>query len=298
MTILTDFLRLQLDFAGARAELAVSIFSRRLLDDLTPAANEPRPVMTVPGFLASETTLLRLNRYLCRHGYAAESWGLGRNLGPQDKNWSSEVKDLRIRVGDRVKRLADEHSAPVALIGQSLGGVYVRELALQMPNEIDRVIMLGAPTFHPYVNTGHNRVIQLFGYWMGRQSQAELAGRQGLLHWDATDPPLPCISIMSPVDAVVDEASAAIPDYVLRQSGPSAPRENLRVRSTHIGMGVNPFALFVIADRLAQDKEDWQTFAPCAAFPEALQWAIPLVYPKSPDVAQHPRVAELARGNR
>jgi hypothetical protein len=109
-----------------------------------------------------------------------------------------------------------------------------------MPDEIDRVIMLGSPTFHPYLKAHHNRVIRQFGYWMSRQSHAELAGRRGLLHWDADQPPLPCVAIHSPVDGVVDEASSVIPQYIIDQSDRSAPRENLRVLSSHIGMAVNP----------------------------------------------------------
>ncbi len=292
--MLSDFLKLQMDFVGARAELLASLISRSQLDRVTPETARPRPVLTIPGFLASETTLLRLNRYLARHGYAADSWGMGRNLGPQDRDWSIEIERLDRLVGERIRYLADKHSARVAVVGQSLGGVYARELALQMPEYIDRVIMLGAPTFHPYARTGHNRVIRLFGHWMARRSQAELAGRRGLLHWDASDPSLPCVSIFSPLDGIVDEASAAIPGYITRPTESAAPRENLRVTSSHIGMGVNPFVLLAVADRLAQDRDEWRAFDPYSLLPAHLHWAIPAIYPKVPEDVPASRIAKLA----
>ena len=36
--------------------------------------------------------------------------------------------------------------------------------------------------------------------------------------------------------------------------------ENIEVHASHIGMGMNPLALFAIADRLAQDPQQWRPF--------------------------------------
>jgi hemerythrin-like domain-containing protein/pimeloyl-ACP methyl ester carboxylesterase len=222
--MLTDLFKLQMDLLGARGELAAGMAGNWLLDKATPNGGGNRPVITFPGFLASDNTLLRLNRYLNRHGFDAQSWGLGRNLGPQEASWGEQLDALTRELGAKIRALADKHSAPVALVGQSLGGVYARELAMQMPDVVDRVIMLGSPSFHPYLTTHVNRVVSLFGYWLSRKSHAELAGRAGLLHWDADQPPLPCVSVHSPVDGVVDEASSVIPQYIVEQSNHSAPR--------------------------------------------------------------------------
>ena len=225
--MLTDLLKLQADMLTARGELAVGIASSWLLNRVSPNGGGNRPVLTLPGFLASGRTLLRLNRFLNNHGFEAQSWGLGRNLGPQGGRWGQQLDQLDEVLGDTVRKLADKHAAPVALIGQSLGGVYARELALQMPEEIDRVIMLGSPTFHPYLKAHHNRVIKQFGSWMNRQSHAELAGRSGLLHWDADRPALPCVAIHSPLDGVVDEASSVIPHYIIDQGDRDRHREKI-----------------------------------------------------------------------
>jgi len=278
-TMLTDLFKLQMDLLGARGELAASMASSCLLNKVTPNGGGNRPVVTLPGFLASGNTLLRLNRYLNNHGFEAESWGLGRNLGPQGMDWSKQLDSLIAQVGAKIQSLADKHSAPVSLVGQSLGGVYARELALQMPDVVDRVIMLGSPSFHPYLTSHVNRVVSMFGYWLSRQSHAELAGRAGLLHWDADKPALPCVSIHSPMDGVVDEASSIIPQYIVEQSDNSAPRENLRVLSSHIGMSVNPWVLLAVADRLVQDRDDWQVFDPYRYYSEQLQWVVSRLYP-------------------
>lgn len=279
---------------AARGEFAASIGGSWLLNKVAPNGGGNRPVITLPGFMATGRTLLRLNRFLSKHGFEAQSWGLGRNLGAQGENWGHKLDDLGRVLGVTIRELADKHAAPVSLIGQSLGGVFARELALRMPDEVDRVIMLGSPTFHPYLKGHHNRIIGQFGYWMSRQTHAEMAGRAGLLHWDADQPPLPCVAIHSPADGVVDEASSVIPQYIVDQSDRAAPRENLRVLSSHIGMSVSPTVLLAIADRLVQDRENWEPFDPYRYFPGPLHWAVPILYPRRAGDPAAPDIATLA----
>jgi hypothetical protein len=295
--MLSDLFRLQMDMLGARAELAAGLLSKSLLDRNTPSGNGNQPVITMPGFMASDATLSRLNAYLNRNGFEAHGWGLGRNLGPQGRSWSEHLDGIGRSLGDKVKELNDAHGTAVALVGHSLGGVYARELAVRMEQEIDRVLMLGSPTFHPYLTRHHNRVVSMFGYWLSRQSQAELAGRGGILHWGAGHPAMPCVAIHSPIDGVVDEASCVIPQYIVNQSGKRAPRENLRILTSHIGMGVNPWVLLSIADRLVEDRDDWQDFNPYDYFPESLSWAVNVLFPRA-NVSNDPSGAvALAEGS-
>lgn len=282
--MLTDLFRLQMDLLSARAELATGLVSKSLLDRATPAGSGDQPVITLPGFMASDATLSRLNAYLNRNGFEAHGWGLGRNLGPQGRSWGEHLDTIRRSLADKVKELNDTHGTAVALVGHSLGGVYARELAQQMELEVDRVLMLGSPTFHPYLTRHHNRLVRMFGYWLNRQSKAELAGRSGLLHWDAGHPAMPCVAIHSPIDGVVDEASCIIPQYIVNQSSKRAPRENIRILSSHIGMGVNPWVLLAIADRLVADRDNWREFDPYDYFPESLRWAVGALYPR-PDAS-------------
>lgn len=277
--MLADLLKLQVDLVAARTEFAASFLGGSILARMAPVSEKALPVITIPGFLASEASLIHLNRFLRQQGFNAHSWGLGRNLGPRGSDWNLHLDRVGNRLRDKVKALADETSAPVALVGQSLGGVYARELALRLEDEVDRIIMLGSPTFHPYKADRHNRVIGKLGYWFNRQTAAEFAGRSGLLHWETDHPALPCVAIHSPVDGIVDENACHIPGYLVRQSTRQAPRENIRILSSHIGMCVSPWVLLAIADRLTVDRSRWTPFDPMDYFPDFLDHAVRLVYP-------------------
>lgn len=277
--MLTDLLKLQVDFLGARTELGLNLLGGKILSGLAPVSESAMPVVTIPGFLAAESSLSRLNRFLNQQGFKARSWGLGRNLGPRGTDWNYHLDKVGIQLMDQVKAVADQNSAPVALIGQSLGGVYARELAMRLEGEVDRIIMLGAPTFHPYRESGHNRLIGSLGYWFNRQTSSEFAGREGLLHWDSDDPALPCVAIHSPVDGIVDEDACHIPGYLVQNCTQQAPRENVRVLSSHIGMCVSPWVLLAVADRLVADRENWQAFEPLDYFPGFLGHAVRIIYP-------------------
>lgn len=277
--MLADLLKLQLDIAGARLELATTLVTSGLLSRTAAVAERETPVITIPGFLASDASLIQLNQFLSRQGFRAESWGLGRNLGPQGAEWNQHLDETGKALATRVESLAERSGRPVALVGQSLGGVYARELALRLSEVVDRVVMLGAPTFHPYRGDRHNRVIGTFGYWFNRRSATEFAGRAGLLHWLPGQPAMPCVAIHSPVDGVVDEDACRIPDYIVKQSDSRSPRENIRVLSTHIGMCVSPWVLLVVADRLAADRQDWRPFSPADYLPGYLRHIGQILYP-------------------
>lgn len=279
--MLTDLLKLQLDLLGARTELGASLLCGSLLKRIAPRAPRPMPVISIPGFLASDASLIRLNRFLDGQGFRARAWGQGRNLGSQGEKWGRHVTAVGRKLADRVKAMTDECSEPVALVGQSLGGIYARELALRMEDEIDRVIMLGAPTFHPYKADRHNQVIGTFGYWLNRQSASEFAGRDGLLHWESDRPAMPCVAIHSPLDGIVDEYACHIPGYIVHRSGRKAPRENVRVLSSHVGMCVSPWVLLAIADRLLSPADRWQPFEPQNYLQGALAPLARLMYPEA-----------------
>jgi len=284
--MLVDFLKLQMDLLGARAELGMNLMSARTLRRLAPKSTSAKPVITLPGFLASEVSLKRMNRFLNGQGFNANSWGLGRNLGPQGESWHKHLDRIGNQLMDQVKARSDEASARVSLIGQSLGGVYARELASRLEEEVDRVIMLGSPTFHPYKNDGHNQLIGRVGSWFSRQTASEFAGRDGLLHWQPDHPALPCVAIHSPIDGVVDENACHIPGYIVRHSQGHAPRENIRILSSHVGMCVNPWVLLVIADRLAVDRDHWQVFNPGDYFGGLSRPVVDLMYPNADELWQ------------
>ena len=76
-----------------------------------------RPVMILPGFMASDQTTSRLRRSLQEAGFEAHGWGLGRN---------KFIKaDIFERIDERVEDL--QCSQPLTLVGWSLGGLIARE---------------------------------------------------------------------------------------------------------------------------------------------------------------------------
>ncbi|MEM7284284.1 MAG: hypothetical protein AAF438_22000 [Pseudomonadota bacterium] len=65
-------------------------------------------------------------------------------------------------------------------------------------------------------------------------------------------PPVPATAIYSRSDGVVHWRCSLEEE--------SDTTENIRVYSSHIGLGVHPAVLWAIADRLAQPERQWKPF--------------------------------------
>ncbi len=278
--MLSDMLKVQLDVMGAQAEVAAEMFGERMLSRISPRTDRNLPVITLPGLMASDASFKPLNRFLNRQGFNARPWSLGRNRGLQGDDWKRKLAEIERHLADQIKEMSDESSAPVSLVGHSMGGIYARELALRMENEIDRVITLAAPTLHPYRNSRHNQLVMTVSDLINRQRAAELGGRDGLLHWDPDRPAMPCVAIHSPIDALVDEEQCCIPSYIVAQSAADCPRENIRVLSSHVGMSVNPFVMLAVADRLLADRNNWRPFDSNDYFPVHMRHVTKMFYPE------------------
>jgi pimeloyl-ACP methyl ester carboxylesterase len=200
---------------------------------------EPHPVLVLPGLMASDLSTRVLRGWLGRLGYPVVGWALGRNRGPTDE----VVTELPILVD----RLTAEHGAPVSIVGWSLGGIFARRLALRIPHQVRQVITLGSPfamAGGPVDGSPGARVYQRLnpGPTNRRVSRGSLSRPL----------PVPSTSVYSRWDGVVDWRQCR------QQSGPRS--ENVAVRSSHLGMGHDPAVLWVVADRLAQPRNDWQPF--------------------------------------
>lgn len=93
------------------------------------------PALVIPGFLATDRTTMALRKTLARSGYRVHGWGLGWNLGVRE--------DSLDKLEACVDRLGA--TAPVLLVGWSLGGLFARELARQCPKKVRAVVTLGSP---------------------------------------------------------------------------------------------------------------------------------------------------------
>jgi pimeloyl-ACP methyl ester carboxylesterase len=93
--------------------------------------------LVLPGFAAADPSTLAIRKTLGGLGYSAHGWGLGRNHG--------DHRVLLPGVIGRVQELADAHSVPVALVGWSLGGMFAREAARRVPEQVRSIVTLGTP---------------------------------------------------------------------------------------------------------------------------------------------------------
>lgn len=199
-------------------------------------AGDGHPVIVFPGLGASDITTVPLRNFLQERGYTPYAWKQGFNFGPRH--------GVLERCREQFRQIASRHRERVSLIGWSLGGLYARELAKEQPDHARCVITLGTPF------AGHPRATNAWRFYelVSGQSTHDPA----LMEQIRATPPCPTTSIYSKSDGVVAWQCSINPDE------PHA--ENIEVHASHIGMGMNPLALYAIADRLAQDPLAWARF--------------------------------------
>jgi pimeloyl-ACP methyl ester carboxylesterase len=197
-------------------------------------------VLVFPGLSANDATTVPLRHYLQKLGYKPWGWEQGFNFGPR----AGVVDEAK----DKLTRTFEATGRKVSLIGWSLGGVYARELAKELPHLVRCVITLGTPFAGSHKSTNAWRIYQLAS---GRNIEREAEG------YDLpTAPPVPTTSIYTRSDGVVAwQGSVQAPS-------PANPHtENIEVLASHIGLGVNPSVWWAVADRLAQAEGAWKPFA-------------------------------------
>lgn len=253
-----DLLRLQGDVIWAGAEFTAKMFSAPYLRRMARQGDGKTPVMTLPGFTGPEMSLQPLNTFLNANGYIAKSWGLGANRGVRDMDHMESISTL---LANNVRKMAEKHDRKVALVGQSLGGIFARELARRYPDLVDRVITLGSPAhFGEGTKDVNAMVARVMALYTGR-AVADLLAEVQALDVDMSEPPadVPLVSICSRYDGVAPISTTRIPQRYLLNSD-DAPRENIEIVCSHCGMGVNPLVLLAVADRLAEDRTNWVPF--------------------------------------
>ncbi|MES2148376.1 MAG: alpha/beta hydrolase [Pseudomonadota bacterium] len=199
-------------------------------------AGDGHPVLVFPGLATGDITTVLLRRFLNDQGYSAYAWEQGLNFGPRPGVLEACV--------DKVRQLRAEHGCRVSLVGWSLGGVYAREIAKMLPDDVRLVISLGSPFTGSPKATNAWRVYQL----VSGESEIDAARFAALRQ----TPPVPTTSIFSRSDGVVAWQCSVEQE--------TASSENIEIHASHVGMGMNPTALHAIADRLAQPEGRWRRF--------------------------------------
>ena len=206
-----------------------------------PPPGDGRPVLLIPGFLAGDPSVARLSAWLRGGGWRTYRSGITTNVDCTER--------IVTRLERRVLDIAQRAGRPVTIVGQSRGGTLGRALAVRRPDVVETLVTLGSPVrdqlgVHPSTRVavtavgllGSAGVPGLFSHRCSAgpccaQARADVLG------------PFPesvrYLAVYSPVDEVVRVEACLDPDA-----------EQIAIRTTHVGMGVDARVWQALAQRL------------------------------------------------
>ncbi|TDO48318.1 hypothetical protein EV651_12384 [Kribbella sp. VKM Ac-2571] len=208
--------------------------------------SRPVPVLTVPGFLTGDWSMIPLARYLRRSGHATFTSGMALNSGCTEMHLEGLER--------RLQQVADEAGRPVALVGQSRGGTLCRMLAVRRPDLIAGVVTLASPLLHQLPTTP--AIVAQVKFMAGLNVAAwpwllttdcltgACAERTSALLESPWPPGMPFVSVYSRLDGVVDWRACLDP-----------AAEQVEVGSTHNGMGTDRHVQRLVATKLETFSE-------------------------------------------
>ena len=179
-------------------------------------------------------------RFITLLGYKALPWLQGTNSGSPAQLEAFLYRFYRLHHGFEM---------PISIVGHSLGGVYAREIAKEFPHAVRCVTSLGSPYRVTESGTTNPFVEKLFEKMSGVSVEEMRAQRPT----DREAPlSMPATSVYTTHDGVVDWRTCMEPE--------DDNSENIRVHGSHSGLVMNADVFRIVADRLAQDPENWQPF--------------------------------------
>lgn len=194
------------------------------------------PVLVVPGLGLSGVATTELRTRLNTLGYSVYDWELGVSVLP-----IAGFDQWATLISRHLQEIQAVHGGKVSIIGWSLGGIYARAVARQRPDLVRQVITLGTP----FGSTS--------SFFEGMPFIFEPAIEK-LFHDETSEEqlnhpnPVPCVSIYSQLDGVVDWQECMGPE--------SSTQSNIEVKGvSHFGMVHHPEVLGVIAGLLAKEVE-------------------------------------------
>jgi pimeloyl-ACP methyl ester carboxylesterase len=243
VSLLTEPPRAGVDVAALAAAWPLLATARR---------GDGHPVLVLPGLMTGDPATFVLRTALRALGHNVSGWSLGTNRGPTGR----VVHTLRAHL-DRLHRTSGRR---VSLVGWSLGGLYAQELARAAPGSVRGLVTLGTPVVRwaPWVRTASGLVDRGSRLLLGAAALPRPWAERGSLR-------VPATSVYTRADGIVHWSSCR---YEVR-----ARRENVEVRSSHLGLAYNPAVLWLLADRLGMAEGAWKPFRP----PLRLR----LLYPRS-----------------
>ena len=186
----------------------------------TPKASRPVRIVFLPGLGASDRSSLPMRAYLSSIGHDVSGWGLGRHGRDPRSTTERFIPHLESIVA------AD---GTAALVGWSLGGVVARETARMRPDLVSQVVTYGTPLAGPRFTSAS-----------GLYSPSELEAIEHDIA-SANDTPIavPVTALFSKRDGVVHWATC------IDRVTPGV--QNVEVRSSHLGMGLDPDVWMAVA---------------------------------------------------
>jgi triacylglycerol lipase len=212
-------------------------------------SQDSKVVMLIPGFMAGDMTLAPLANFCRWLGHRAVYAGILSN--------SECPRETMRKLNARLALAYEKFEQPIVVIGQSLGGVYAREIAREQPELVERVISLGSPLRMPrsHANLAVEAVARSVARIRGKaEGCLSEACQCGMMLSDESPAGVPTTHIYSRTDGVVHWESC-----VDLSGAPTV--ENVEVTGSHVGMGLNADVYRVIADRLAMPHRSHRNVA-------------------------------------
>jgi len=178
-----------------------------------PLGHEDGPsALVIPGWVASDRTTLAVRNALAGAGWRVHGWDMGWNRGAR--------ADTIHRLRRRLEQVGN--GKPMLVVGWSLGGVYARELARAVPDQVLAVVTLGSP----FSGDPHqNNVWRLYEWIAGHKVDEPPIPR-------ITDkPPVPHLALWSRRDGIIAPRAARGLDH--------ERDKEVELRCHHMAFGVS-----------------------------------------------------------
>lgn len=203
------------------------------------------PVLLVPGFMAGDWSLRRMSEHLRAAGLRSYRSSIAVNAG-------CTMATSRL-LEERLEAIAERRGSKVSIVGHSLGGMLARGLAARRPDLVAGIVTMGSPVLAP---GAVNQLLGLNAAVLGGLSRVGLravmsrdcvSGACARESWELLHAPLDAgvgfTAIYSRRDGVVDWRSCLDPDA-----------EHVEVRSSHLGMAVDPVVRALVVDALTEHR--------------------------------------------
>jgi pimeloyl-ACP methyl ester carboxylesterase len=186
------------------------------------------PVLVAPGFTSDDGWTESLRRFLDDLGWEVRGWGLGRNHG--------RVPELIPALIEQTEAFCAETDCRVRLVGWSLGGYLVREVARERPDLVDRVLTLGAPVIGGPKYTASAPMYCRRGYDLN-EIENNVAVRE-------------TVPIRVPIDSIYSRSDGIV-DWRACIDHHNPDVRHHEVFSSHLGLVASPVVFRLVAERLA-----------------------------------------------